>query len=286
VNYSLIWFICAFATILWQSAQARLIVSNSSPVQGETVEIFYEPVQADGNQLEARFNDHSYKFFELHGGSKILEREKNDKPVWGCLVAVPADIKPGKYLLNTGREMQLINVMDAKFPFQYLHLPVSKDNFEASAGERESIEKAKATLSNQRWWQGVFSEPCHARRSAAFGLKRVVNGKPLKDYFHSGLDFAAPLGKPVMACAPGKVILAHGDYQLHGNVIAIDHGQGVISFYIHLQKILVNEGDMVKAGQEIGKVGQTGRASGPHLHFSIYVNKTSANPIIWFQHAF
>lgn len=116
--------------------------------------------------------------------------------------------------------------------------------------------------------------------------KRIVNGKLLKDYYHSGLDFAGSLGQPVYACADGKVILAHKNFRLHGNVVAIDHGQGVVSIYIHLQKIAVKEGDVVVAGEQIGNVGATGRANGPHLHLSLYVNKIATNPMPWFSKTF
>ena len=96
----------------------------------------------------------------------------------------------------------------------------------------------------------------------------------------------AHLGQPIFACANGKVILAHKNFRLHGNVVAIDHGQGVISIYIHMQKINVKEGDMVSAGEQIGNVGATGRANGPHLHLSLYVNKIATNPMPWFSKVF
>ncbi len=227
-----------------------------------------------------------------------------------CLLAIPADLVPGDYKLTVRRmqdpeplprdhigsaesekknpplEEQTIKVQDGKFPVQRLSLPKSKDNFVMAPGEKETVEAAKATLSEERLWQGKFKLPSTARQSAAFGMKRIVNGRLLKDYFHSGLDFAASLGTPVIACADGKVILAHKGYKLHGNVVAIDHGLGVISFYIHLQQILVKEGDMVKAGDKIATVGQTGRANGPHLHFSIYVNQVATNPTQWFHSIF
>jgi lysostaphin len=122
--------------------------------------------------------------------------------------------------------------------------------------------------------------------SAGFGLRRMVNGKLLKDYYHSGVDFAGGQGSPVNSVADGVVIMAKNGWRLHGNSICIDHGQGVVSIYIHLSKVLVKEGDTVKSGQLIGRIGQTGRANGPHLHFSLYVNKHSTNPLQWFKTAF
>jgi len=202
------------------------------------------------------------------------------------LIGIPADLKPGKYKLVYGADAVDIAVKDGKFPLQYLRLPPGKDNFLMSPGEKEAVEGAKATCSNQRLWRGVFLAPSKFRTSAAFGLKRVVNGKLLNDYFHSGLDFAAPMGSTISACAAGKVVLAKTGFRLHGNIVGIDHGQGVISFYLHMSKIAVKNGDEVKAGQKIGAVGQTGRATGPHLHFSIYVNQVATNPREWFNRSF
>jgi murein DD-endopeptidase MepM/ murein hydrolase activator NlpD len=82
------------------------------------------------------------------------------------------------------------------------------------------------------------------------------------------------------------VVLTGRGFKLHGNCVAVDHGQGVVSFYIHLKSISVQKGPHVKAGETLGKVGQTGRANGPHLHFSIYVNQVATNPTDWFDHAF
>ncbi|HEY9869350.1 MAG TPA: M23 family metallopeptidase, partial [Candidatus Obscuribacterales bacterium] len=145
---------------------------------------------------------------------------------------------------------------------------------------------AKATLSAERLWTGKFSAPVAARISARFGLRRMVNGKLLADYFHSGLDYAAPTGTPVKAPARGKVILAARGFRLHGNTVALDHGQGVVTFYLHLAKVLVKPGQVVKAGQVVGRVGQSGRASGPHLHFSLYVQEVAANPFYWYSRTF
>src|SRR5439155_740965 len=120
---------------------------------------------------------------------------------------------------------------------QNIRLPKGKDNFLMSAGEEAAVDAAKSTLSPKQYWNGKFLRPANARVSASFGLRRRVNGQLLKDYFHSGLDFAGRSGAPVFAAQEGKVILAHWGWKLHGNTVCIDHGQGVLSFYIHLSKI-------------------------------------------------
>ncbi|HEY9788393.1 MAG TPA: M23 family metallopeptidase [Candidatus Obscuribacterales bacterium] len=257
-------------------------VSSLTPKQGQTIEVTVTDDTPSKGRAEAPsviFNGESYPMFPARSQSE-------ERAVYKGLVSIPADLDPGAYSLKVGDQALQLRVVDAKFPLQYLRLPRGKDNFKMSPGEEEAVEAAKATLSCQRHWRTNFVRPSKARVSSGFGLRRVVNGKLLKDYFHSGLDFAGGLGSPVAACAPGKVIIARTGWRLHGNTVAIDHGQGVVSFYIHLSKVLVKEGEIVKRGQLIGKIGQTGRASGPHLHFSIYVNKVAANPNYWFASAF
>jgi len=253
---------------------AVVTLSNQRPRQGETIEV---KVSGGANPPPpAEFDKNSYKFFATPG----------DTTVYTTLVTIPVVVKPGPKSIKVGDKKMTLTVVDSKFPVQHLTLPKSKNNFDTAKGEEEAVDKAKATLSDQRFWHGNFTVPSPARVSAGFGLRRVVNGVLLDDYFHSGLDYAGYLGTPVKAVAPGRVVLAVSKgFKLHGNTIAIDHGQGVVSFYIHLQKVHVKEGDMVKQGQLIGAVGQTGRANGPHLHFSIYVNKVASNPWQWYRKA-
>jgi murein DD-endopeptidase MepM/ murein hydrolase activator NlpD len=269
-----LFMVLLFSFGLPSKAAANIELTDSTPKQGETIEL---RLSSDGagttnDQTKATFLGHDFRLF----------RKEKGQQEWRALIAIPADLKPGRYEVKTGSEVATVTVRDAGFPVQRLTLPKDKDNFDTSPGEKTAIEGAKKHLSDTRLWQGKFQPPSTARRSAAFGLKRIVNRHLVKDYYHAGLDFAAGLGSPVKACAAGKVVLAHTGFKLHGNVVAIDHGQGVISFYIHLQKILVKEGDEVEVGQQIATVGRTGRANGPHLHFSIYVNETASNPTCWF----
>ncbi|PWT99708.1 MAG: peptidase [Candidatus Melainabacteria bacterium] len=250
--------------------------------QGETIELKFS--DSDFSQTEGgaspnfAFNGHSYPLYKAE--------DANGSSKWQGLLAIPCDLSPGVYPLKVNDESYELKVKAGKFPLQRISLPKSKDNFDMSPHEKEKIDAAKATLSPARHWHDKFIPPCAAPQSAKFGMKRVVNGRLLKDYYHTGLDFAAPLGKTVCACAPGTVILACKGFKLHGNTVAIDHGQGVISFYIHLNQIVVKEGQEVDSGEKIATVGQTGRATGPHLHFGIYVNQTASNPNQWLTTTF
>ncbi len=269
------------AFLAMPKAEARIDMVPAA-AQGQVLEIAFYPDES----LQAGQTDKATISFHGLTCPLFLNKDKDKNMFFQGLLAVPADLDPGSYKVQIGGEEKTLTVKDAFFPVQCICLPKTKDNFVMSPGEKDAIEGAKATISGQRLWQGKFCLPSMARQSAKFGLKRKVNGRLLKDYFHSGLDFAAAQGQPVMATASGKVILVGRGFKLHGNTVAIDHGQGVVSFYIHLQQIMVKEGEMVEAGNKIATVGQTGRANGPHLHFSIYVNKTASNPIQWFKTAF
>ncbi|MBT7498195.1 MAG: M23 family metallopeptidase, partial [Candidatus Thioglobus sp.] len=111
--------------------------------------------------------------------------------------------------------------------------------------------------------------------TSPFGLKRFYNGEARRP--HTGLDFAGDVGTPIKAPADGKIILT-GDFFFNGNGVFIDHGQGLVSVYIHMNKRLVEPGQLVKQGDIIGTIGQTGRTTGPHLHWVVYLNQTAVNP--------
>jgi murein DD-endopeptidase MepM/ murein hydrolase activator NlpD len=126
--------------------------------------------------------------------------------------------------------------------------------------------------------------PSQGQVSTSYGVRRYYNGVFAQDYYHRGVDYAAATGSPVVAPAAGRIALvgrvADG-FELHGNTIGIDHGQGVLSIMLHLSRIDVNEGDIVQAGQVIGRVGSTGASTGPHLHWGLYVHGISVDPVPW-----
>jgi murein DD-endopeptidase MepM/ murein hydrolase activator NlpD len=142
--------------------------------------------------------------------------------------------------------------------------------------EKPFIVAALKTWSDNNNVQTQFSLPVDGRFSSIFGLKRIYN-KQKRIRRHTGLDIAAPTGTPIKSPAKGKVIRT-GSYFFTGNTVFIDHGQGLISMYSHLNKTHVKAGQILQQGQPIGTVGMTGRVSGPHLHWVVSLNNTKVDP--------
>jgi murein DD-endopeptidase MepM/ murein hydrolase activator NlpD len=149
----------------------------------------------------------------------------------------------------------------------------------------EQIERAKAesarlaaifeSVTPEKLWNGKFRLPLRgAHKSGNFGKRRILNGIPGSP--HRGVDFPAPKGTPVHATQRGRVALAEELY-FSGNTVVLDHGLGIYTLYGHLSSLHVKTGDMVEAGAVLGKVGTTGRSTGPHLHWGLTVDGAKVN---------
>ncbi|TAF12233.1 MAG: M23 family metallopeptidase [Nostocales cyanobacterium] len=177
-----------------------------------------------------------------------------------------------------------VYVGDRKFPVQRINLPPGKAGVKATEHELARVKEFKALQTPDKYWNGVFLRPNKGRMTTTYGVRRYYNGKFANDYYHRGLDYAGAAGSAVVAPAAGRVALVgkvSQGFRVHGNVVGIDHGQGVTSIFMHLSRINVKEGDIVKAGQLIGTVGSTGASTGPHLHWGLYVNGQSIDPTTW-----
>jgi murein DD-endopeptidase MepM/ murein hydrolase activator NlpD len=152
--------------------------------------------------------------------------------------------------------------------------------FQARRGpELAQINAARGIASDSGGWRQDFIWPLKGRISGVFGSQRVYNGSP--GSYHSGLDIAMPAGTSYVAPADGVVVLAASQpFTLEGYLLIIDHGMGLSSAFLHSSELLVSKGDIVKQGQAIGKVGATGRASGPHLHWGMKWNAARVDPLL------
>jgi murein DD-endopeptidase MepM/ murein hydrolase activator NlpD len=175
-----------------------------------------------------------------------------------------------------------LTIRARKFGVQHLKLAAKQERkYEAPETEREYrlIGQALGEVTPEARWQGSFLMPVQGRVSTSYGLQRYVNGH--FSYRHKGMDLAAPQGTPVQAAADGVVSLADDSFLLHGQTIIVDHGQGVATLYLHLSEIDVAPGESVARGQVIGRVGATGAATGPHLHYGVYLHHVAMDPVFW-----
>jgi murein DD-endopeptidase MepM/ murein hydrolase activator NlpD len=214
---------------------------------------------------------------------------KRDGEQWLALVGLRLSTKPGTHTLRVFRgkgnaETVTFKVRSKKYEEQHITLknkrmvnPTAKD-LERIRGEQARSRKAFTSWDKRRSAQLDFLTPVTGRLSGTFGKRRFFNEQPRKP--HSGLDIAAAKGTPVLAPASGKVIET-GNYFFNGNTVFIDHGEGLITMYCHLDSIGVKKGQVVNQGEEIAKVGMTGRVTGPHLHWSVSMNNSRIDPALF-----
>lgn len=204
------------------------------------------------------------------------------------LLGIDMQDEPGSYDLavevKQGEQSKQLsfNVLVAKENFTVEHLKLPKDKVDLDEkgaarwkAEQEQVKQALAENSRLKLWRSNFVEPVNGKRTGIFGSVRIMNGKPRNP--HNGEDIGAPMGTDVAATNDGIVRITV-DHIFSGKGVFVDHGLGFYSMYFHLSEILVNNGDLVKAGQIIGKVGATGRATGPHLHWGVKLNGARVNP--------
>lgn len=208
------------------------------------------------------------------------------KNTWFAMAGIGLSTKPGNYAFSINRADGLsiksqITIKNKKYDEQHLTIknkrkvnPNKQDTTRIIA-EGKRKKKAKSQFSELSPHVD-FVWPVTGRISSIFGLRRFFNEQERRP--HNGLDIAADEGTPIKAAASGTVIDS-GDFFFSGNMIFIDHGQGVISLYAHMSTISVKPGDTVKQGDIIGAVGQTGRATGPHLHFAVITNNVLIDPL-------
>ncbi|HWQ54703.1 MAG TPA: M23 family metallopeptidase [Bryobacteraceae bacterium] len=201
------------------------------------------------------------------------------------LMPVPVDHQPGKYpveFLDAGGGVihtATATVLAARFPTQNIVVSPSKKALEPLPGEMEAVAALRKAVTGVRHWEEPFLSPVPGCMNSPFGVQRLHNGEYTGNY-HRGVDLRGPAGRPIRAVAGGVVRIARM-FNLHGGTVGIDHGQGLVSMYLHMSKLGAAEGAVVKKGDVIGNVGATGFATGPHLHWSLYVNGVPVEPRQW-----
>ncbi len=209
----------------------------------------------------------------------------SDHELWYAVVGLPLDMKPGSHELRIKID-GVMNTQDfvvntKNYPEQHITLE-DKSKVELSAADEARADRELAVIQElKHHWRAAqdtdlaFIQPVKGELSSHFGLRRFFNEEPRAP--HAGIDMAVARGTPVKSSAQGQV-LAVDDYFFNGRTIFVDHGNGLITMYCHLDRIDVKTGDTVSKGQRIGLSGQTGRATGPHLHWSVVLNGAMVDP--------
>lgn len=247
------------ASVSWRPA--RLVAG--SPV------LFRVSPPAQSESVSALWLGHDLIF--THGQGTVF---------WYALAGVPLETRAGSYelrlieILAGGRRLELarqVKIGQARYP--KITIKVAKQYTEPSPEQRQEIADDKElkhkifqTSSNERLWTGPFLAPVQGSISDRFGTARVFNQEVQSR--HLGLDYAVPSGTTVHALNGGQVILARPLF-FEGNCVVVDHGQGLLSLYLHLSEFKVKEGDQVRSGQPMGLSGGSGRATGAHLHLAV-----------------
>jgi murein DD-endopeptidase MepM/ murein hydrolase activator NlpD len=214
-----------------------------------------------------------------------------DEPgIWHGLLGIDVDTPPGEYEVAVralaaggaaGALVQSLRVDPKDFATRRLTVDAAFVDPPAAVlariqREQEHLAEVYSRLTSERLWRGAFHAPVPGPPTSSFGRLSVFNGEPRSR--HRGTDFRAATGTPVKAPAAGRVALS-ADLYFAGGSVVLDHGWGLFSQFAHLSRRDVQEGDLVEAGQVIGRVGATGRVTGPHLHWSVRIGSASVDPL-------
>jgi murein DD-endopeptidase MepM/ murein hydrolase activator NlpD len=255
------------------SAQAGLPVASSVPGGVAVIPL--------GDAANGQARPHAW-----YGKDKVLVASNDGK--WYAVVGVPLGTEPGAQTLRVdaaGQTSSLSFDVGAKdYPEQHITLKDKRKVDLSPKDLKRALAEIKHIKALKRHWRDAeytdldFIEPAHGTMGSAFGLRRFFNGEARSP--HAGMDVVVPKGTPVKAPGAGQV-LAVGDYFFNGKTVFIDHGNGLITMFCHLSRIEVKPGQPVKKGDEIALSGMTGRATGPHLHWSVMLNGAMVDPALF-----
>jgi murein DD-endopeptidase MepM/ murein hydrolase activator NlpD len=218
-------------------------------------------------------------------GHRVLVVE--DGAAWVAVVGIPLTAPLGEERVTVsdtlGRTDIVFDVGDKQYTRQSLKVPprqvnLSPGDLQRVALERLRIEHAMAVYSEPPPGSLRLPQPVPGPRSSSFGMRRLFNGEARNP--HSGMDIAAPAGTAVRMPLAGTIVDT-GEYFFNGNTVLVDHGRGLISMYCHLSAVDVRPGQRLAAGSRIGAVGMTGRATGPHLHWGLALNRSWVDPALF-----
>jgi murein DD-endopeptidase MepM/ murein hydrolase activator NlpD len=282
VNIKFALGLLAFAIPLY-AASPKVLLSTTTVLPGETLRVEIDDLPPTA-KCRVSFMGKLYPLFAIGPDAKR------------ALIGVRLDAKPGLYSLTLNKlptsgpielpeEPFQIELATRTFTIENVNFAPEKDVLMTSE-HRESllIHKKNQFLSRDQQWEGAFMYPVEGKVIGEFGLKRTRNGT-IDAGYHKGIDLRAEKGTPVLAANTGTVVLAQ-ILKAHGRTVMINHGQGVMTIYLHMQSLTVKDRQKVHKGQEIGKVGSTGLSTAPHVHFEVFVHGVPVDPKPWVEMEF
>lgn len=264
--------------ILSSLVQAELLLPKASPVPGG---IALVPLAIEAEQPpHAYFNDQRLLVVDAQAANYPTQAR------WLAVVGIPLSTELGQQRIKVGDQQFQFKVHDKQYREQRLKIKNKrKVNPNAEDLKRIRKEKSKMLKALAHWSEPEqlvtrFQRPAAGPFSSPFGLRRFFNDQPRRP--HSGLDIAAAKGTPIVAPAPATVVDS-GDYFFNGRNLILDHGRGLVTMYSHMDSIEVAVGDRVEAGQHLGTIGNSGRVTGPHLHWSVSLNNARVDPMLFLR---
>jgi len=279
------WVVVTLATIvvvlLIRPAQAlQVSVAPLAPSLGDTISVILQPSQSPTTSPTVTIEKTVYPTFPISGNR------------FRALIPTSPLSKPQvlKLVITDGTDTRNIalQLKNRSFPVQHIWLPPGKSDL-GTDYEFDRVDAFKKLVTPEKFWSGALLRPSDGPVTTGYGVRRYYNDVFANDYYHRGVEYGAGTGSPAMTPAAGHVVLVGYEskgFELHGNTVGADHGQGVASIFLHLNSIKVKEGDMVQPGQLVGTIGSTGAATGPHLHWGLYVHGVSIDPAPWRDRGF
>lgn len=249
------------------SAQQCSIAPKSADL-GDTLRL-----TCSAEAVSAKWHDRVVRLFPQSDGKNfgLMPVSVKDSPGPG---AIEFHSKDDKLLVT-----EKFFVRSTRFPSENVRLSPDIEALRSTPEELQLLTDFRNGVSDSRFWQDPLAPPVDGCVTSPFGVNRLHNGKPTGE-FHGGIDQRTPAGEPIRAIADGKIIFAR-KFNTLGNAVGIDHGQGLRSNFLHMSKLAVTEGAMVKKGDVLGYAGSTGRSTGPHLHWVLQANAVNVNPAQW-----
>ncbi|MEO1145497.1 MAG: M23 family metallopeptidase [Cyanobacteria bacterium J06638_22] len=275
---SLIGAIALTLTLLTPAQAQDVIITPSSPHLGDTISVTLQT--EDGKASSIEYDGATYPSYEI-----------GDNRYRALLPTTPLD-RPGRkeirFTLNGEDRRFAVELRNRSFSTQRIRVG-SGTSTSATDYEIQRLREFRETVTPDKFWNGPLARPADGRVTSEYGIRRYYNGVFAENYYHRGVDYAGGTGASIYSPAAGRVVVVgrvSDGFRVNGNTVAIDHGQGVGSVFIHLSRIDVQEGDRVQQGQVIGGIGATGLATGPNLHWGLFVNGKAVDPFPWRNQGF